>query len=158
MYVERDLEKKIKGYLSAPEIISVVGPRQAGKTTLLKHLQAGIQDSSFLTFEDIEIRELFDLDIKSFIELYIQPARVIFIDEFQYSKKGGQGLKFIYDMVPGRKLIISGSSSLDLTIKAVKHLTGRILSFTLYPFSFRQFLRPKDERLSQLFESTVELG
>jgi len=158
MYIERDLEKKIKGYLSAPEIISVVGARQAGKTTLLKHLQAGIRDSSFLTFEDIEIRELFDLDIKSFIELYIKPARVIFIDEFQYSKKGGQGLKFIYDTVPGRKLVISGSSSLDLTIKAVKHLTGRILSFTLYPFSFREALRSKDERLSKLFESALESG
>jgi hypothetical protein len=156
MYVERDLASKIKQYLSAPEIIAVVGARQAGKTTLLKHLQAGIQDSSFLTFEDIEIRELFDLDIKSFIELYIKPARVIFIDEFQYSKRGGQGLKFIYDTLPGRKLIISGSSSLDLTIKAVKHLTGRILSFTLYPFSFREVLRSKDERLSKLFESTLE--
>ena len=158
MYVERDLASKIKQYLSAPEIIAIVGARQAGKTTLLKHLQAGIQDSSFLTFEDIEIRELFDLDIKSFIELYIKPARVIFIDEFQYSKRGGQGLKFIYDTLPGRKLIISGSSSLDLTIKAVKHLTGRILSFTLYPFSFREVLRSKDERLSRLFESTLEFG
>ena len=114
MYVERDLASKIKQYLSAPEIIAVVGARQAGKTTLLKHLQAGIQDSSFLTFEDIEIRELFDLDIKSFIDLYIKPSRVIFIDEFQYSKRGGPGLKFIYDTVPDRKLIISGSSSLDL--------------------------------------------
>jgi len=158
MYVERDLASKIRQYLSAPEIIAVVGARQAGKTTLLKHLQAGIQDSSFLTFEDIEIRELFDLDIKSFIELYIKPARVIFIDEFQYSKRGGPGLKFIYDTVPDRKLIISGSSSLDLTIKAVKHLTGRILSFTLYPFSFREVLRSKDERLSKLFESTLEFG
>jgi predicted AAA+ superfamily ATPase len=158
MYVERDLASKIKQYLSAPEIIAVVGARQAGKTTLLKHLQAGIQDSSFLTFEDIEIRELFDLDIKSFIELYIKPARVIFIDEFQYSKRGGPGLKFIYDTVPDRKLIISGSSSLDLTIKAVKHLAGRILSFTLYPFSFREVLRSKDERLSKLFESTLEFG
>jgi predicted AAA+ superfamily ATPase len=60
--------------------------------------------------------------------------------------------------VPGRKLIISGSSSLDLTIKAVKHLTGRILAFTLYPFSFREVLRSKDERLSRLFESTLEFG
>jgi len=158
MYVQRDLETKIRQYLSAPEIIAVVGARQAGKTTLLKHLQADIPDSSFLTFEDIEIRELFDLDTKSFVELYIKPARVIFIDEFQHSRKGGQGLKFIYDTVPGRKLIISGSSSLDLTIKAVKHLAGRILSFTLYPFSFREVLRSKDERLSGLFEKTLEFG
>ncbi len=55
-------------------------------------------------------------------------------------------------------MIVSGSSSLDLTIKAVKHLTGRILSFTLYPFSFREVLRSKDERLSKLFESTLEFG
>jgi len=158
MYVERDLENKLKQYLSAPEIIAVIGARQAGKTTLLKHLQAGIQDSSFLTFEDIELRELFDLDIKSFIELHIKPVRVIFIDEFQYSRRGGQGLKFIYDTLPGRKLILSGSSSLDLTIKAVKHLTGRILSFTLYPFSFREVLRFRDERLSKLFESRLEFG
>jgi predicted AAA+ superfamily ATPase len=158
MYIKRDLESKIQQYLSAPEIIAVVGARQAGKTTLLKHLQAGIQDSSFLTFEDIEIRELFDLDTKSFIELYIKPARVIFIDEFQHSRRGGQGLKFIYDTVPDRKLIISGSSSLDLTIKTVKHLTGRILSFFLYPFSFREVLRSKDERLSKLFENTLEFG
>jgi predicted AAA+ superfamily ATPase len=158
MYVRRDLESAIQRYLSAPEIIALIGARQAGKTTLLKHLQAGIQDSSFLTFEDIEIRELFDLDTKSFVELYIKPARVIFLDEFQHSRKGGQGLKFIYDTVPGRKLIISGSSSLDLTIRAVKHLTGRILSFTLYPFSFREVLRSKDQRLSRLFEGTLEFG
>ena len=158
MYIKRDLEGKIRQYLGAPEILAVMGARQAGKTTLLKHLQEGIPDSSFLTFEDIEIRELFDLDTKSFIELYVKPARVIFIDEFQHSRKGGQGLKFIYDTVPGRKLIISGSSSLDLTIKAAKHLTGRILSFTLYPFSFRETLRSKDERLAELFESTLEFG
>lgn len=158
MYIKRDLESKIQQYFSAPEILAVLGARQAGKTTLLKHLQADIPDSSFLTFEDIEIRELFDLDTKSFIDLYIKPARVIFIDEFQHSIKGGQGLKFIYDTVPGRKLIISGSFSLDLTIKAVKHLTGRLLSFTLYPFSFREVLRSKDERLSKLFESTLEFG
>jgi predicted AAA+ superfamily ATPase len=158
MYIKRDLEGKIRRYLEAPEILAVMGARQAGKTTLLKHLQEGIPDSSFLTFEDIEIRELFDLDTKSFIDLYVKPARVIFIDEFQHSRKGGQGLKFIYDTVPGRKLIISGSSSLDLTIKAVKHLTGRIFSFTLYPFSFREALRSKDERLAELFESALEFG
>jgi len=158
MYVKRDLERKIQQYISAPEIIALVGARQAGKTTLLKHLQAGIPDSSFLTFEDIEIRELFDLDIKSFVELHIKPARVIFIDEFQHSKKGGPGLKFIFDTVPARKMIISGSSSLDLTIKAVKHLAGRIFSFTLYPFSFREVLRAKDERLSSLFERALEFG
>jgi len=104
--------------ISAPEIVAVIGTRQAGKTTLLKHLQAGIQDSSFLTFEDIKIRELFDVDTKSFVELYIKPALMICIDEFQHSRKGGQGLKYIYDNVPpaDRAFILNESLFEDLRV------------------------------------------
>ena len=126
MYIERELEHKIKNYMSVPEIIAIVGARQVGKTTLLRHIQENIKNSSYITFEDIETRNLFDRDIKSFIELYIKPFNAIFIDEFQYAKNGGQTLKFIYDTVKGKKIYISGSSVLDLTVTAVKYLVGRI--------------------------------
>lgn len=155
MYIKRFIEGIIKKYLSSPEIIAVVGPRQSGKTTLLKHIQADLPDSVFLTFEDLQLREIFDLDIKTFIELYIKPYRTIFIDEFQYARTGGKSLKFVYDTVPKRKILISGSSSLDLTVKAVKYLAGRLFSFTLYPFSFREFLGARDESLARLFEGPL---
>ena len=67
MYIKRDLEKKIKKYLYAPEIIAVVGARQVGKTTLLKHIQKDIENSTFITLEDAQIRALFNRDINSFI-------------------------------------------------------------------------------------------
>ena len=155
MYIERKLEGIIKKYLPSPEIIAVVGPRQSGKTTLLNHIQAGLPDSVFLTFEDLQLRETFDLDLKTFIELYIKPFRTIFIDEFQYARTGGQSLKFVFDTVPDRKILISGSSSLDLTVKAVKFLAGRLLAFTLYPFSFREFLSARDEPISRLLEGPL---
>jgi predicted AAA+ superfamily ATPase len=156
MYINRDLEQTIRKYLSTPEIIAVVGARQVGKTTLLRHVQEGIKKASFVTFEDMEVRALFDRDIKSFIELYIKPFRYTFIDEFQYAKNGGQSLKFIYDTVKDKKIFISGSSILDLTVKTVKHLVGRIFSFTLYPLKFQEYLSYKDKDLYQYYRKTVK--
>jgi predicted AAA+ superfamily ATPase len=150
MYIRRDLEGKISKYLNVPEIIAVTGARQVGKTTLLKHIQEKLDKSLFITFEDIVIRALFDNDIKSFITLYIKPYRYIFIDEFQYSKNGGQFLKLIYDTVNDKKIFISGSSILDLTIHAVKYLSGRIFSFVLYPLTFHEYLHYKDAGLYDL--------
>lgn len=151
-YIQRTIEASLKKYLDGPEYIALTGARQAGKTTLLRHIQGQVGDSTFLTFEDVELRVLFDKDIKAFVRLYVEPNRVIFIDEFQYAKKGGQSLKFIFDTVPGKKIVVSGSSALDLTISAVKYLAGRILSFTLYPLSFREFLSFRDPALFRLYE------
>ena len=50
MYYERDLEDKIEQYLEASEIIAVFGPRQVGKTTLLKHFYDKVSNPIFLTF------------------------------------------------------------------------------------------------------------
>jgi hypothetical protein len=152
MYIQRTLEPVIKKYLAGPEYIAVTGARQAGKTTLLRHIQGQVGSSIFLTFEDVEIRALFDQDIKSFVRLYVDPHHVVFIDEFQYARKGGPSLKFIFDTVEGKKIIVSGSSALDLTVAAVKHLAGRILSFSLYPLSFREFLSFKDPALLGLLD------
>jgi len=103
-----------------------------------------------LTFEDIELKVLFEEDIKSFIQLYIEPYEHIFIDEFQYAKMGGKHLKFIYDTTD-KKIFISGSSAMELSINAVKYLVGRIFVFNLYSFSFSEFLRVKDENLYRLY-------
>ena len=154
MYIKRDLEKKIKKYLYAPEIIAVVGARQVGKTTLLKHIQKDIENSTFITLEDAQIRALFNRDINSFIELYINPYKYIFIDEFQYARNGGQSLKFIYDTVKDKKIFISGSSVLELTVSTVKYLAGRIFSFTLYPLTFQEYLSYKDTNLYHYYKET----
>ena len=155
MYIKRELEGTIRKYLTAPEIIAIVGARQVGKTTLLKHIQEEVKDSTFITFEDVETRALFDRDIKSFAELHVKPFRYIFIDEFQYAKHGGQSLKYIYDTVKNKKIFISGSSILDLTVKAVKHLVGRIFSFTLYSLTFKEYLSYKDQNLYKYYQQSI---
>ena len=150
MYYKRDLELKLEQYLKSPEIIAIFGPRQVGKTTLLKEFYKKVQNPIFLTFEDIELKVLFEEDIKSFVALYIEPYEHIFIDEFQYAKMGGKHLKYIYDTTD-KKIFISGSSAMELSINAIKYLVGRIFVFNLYSFSFGEFLRVKDENLHKLY-------
>ncbi len=64
---------------------------------------------------------------------------------------GGKHLKCIYDTI-GKKIFISGSSAMELSINAVKYLAGRIFVFNLYSFSFGEFLRAKDANLYRLYQ------
>jgi len=151
MYYKRDLEEKVERYLDSPEIIAIFGPRQVGKTTLLKEFYNRVENAIFMTFEDIELKVLFEEDIKSFIQLYIEPYDYIFIDEFQYASMGGKHLKYIYDTT-SKKIFISGSSAMELSVNAIRYLAGRIFVFNLYSFSFGEFLRIKDANLYQIYK------
>jgi predicted AAA+ superfamily ATPase len=150
-YVKRDLESEIRKYLDSPEILAVVGPRQAGKTTLFKKLGEDLENSNYVTFEDREILEIFEEDEEEFAELYMDDYDYILIDEFQYAGNGGKKLKYLYDE-HDTKILITGSSAAEMTVEGLKHLTGRVLKFNLYPFSFREFLRYRDKKLFKIFE------
>ncbi len=152
IYIERNLEKRINKYIASPEILAIIGPRQAGKTTLISKIYRNLKEAIFITFEDIETLSMFESDIKTFIKIYIKPFKYIFIDEFQYSKSGGKHLKFIYDTIKEKKIVISGSSCIDLTIKTISFLTGRVLVFELYPLSFEEFLSYKDPSVCKIFK------
>ncbi len=150
MYVKRDLELVIRKNLDKKEIIAVIGPRQSGKSSLLKNIFKDLKDAIYLDFEDRETLELFNEDIKGFVELYVKPYKYLFIDEFQYSRDGGKQLKYIYD-THNIKILISGSSATGLSIHGIKYLVGRIFVFNLYPFSFQEFLSYKDEKLCSVY-------
>ncbi len=153
MYVERELERKIKRMLDVPEIIAIFGARQVGKTTLMGRVYESIDDSKiFLDFEDPEIVGLFDEDIKTFAKLYVENHNFIFFDEFQYSRSGGKNLKYLYDTYK-KKFFISGSSCLELTVKLPSYLVGRIFILELFPFSLTEFF---SFRAKKEFEIAVE--
>src|SRR3989338_2933058 len=135
MYISRILESELKKYLNKREIVAVVGPRQCGKTTLLKHIFNDLKNAIFLDFEDRETLELFNEDVKSFADLYVRKYNYLLIDEFHYAKEGGKNLKYIYDNYK-IKIIISGSSVSNLSIQSIKYLVGRVFVFNLYQFSF----------------------
>lgn len=151
MYIKRFLEEDIGKYISKREIIAVIGPRQSGKTTLLRHFYENCRNAVFLDFEDRQTLELFSEDINSFIDLYVKKHDYVFIDEFQYAKEGGRNLKYIYDNCKA-KILISGSSASELSIQSIKFLVGRIFVFTLHPFSFEEYLDYKNKDLCSILK------
>lgn len=156
MYIKRKLEGTVLKYLKSKEIIAITGPRQSGKTTLLKNIQSSLKKSVYITFENIKDLNLFDQDIDNFAKKYLDEYKYVFIDEFQYAKNGGKRLKYLYDVFPNNKLIISGSSAVDLTIKAIKFLVGRVFIFNLFPFDFEEFLQTKKGNLLGIYRKCVE--
>lgn len=151
MYIKRKLEDTISRYLKSPEVLAIVGPRQSGKTTLIKEIAGRLPSAQMISFEDRDTLSLFERDIKGFAKVYGK-APYLFIDEFQYAHEGGKKLKYLYDE-HHTKIIITGSSSIDLTVQAVKYLVGRIFIFQLFPFDFQEFLSWKAPNLSATFSS-----
>lgn len=143
MYIKRKLEDKILKYLDSPEIIAVVGPRQCGKSTMLLKIFEGLKDTSIVSFEDRTALNMFNRNINDFVDVYVKNKKFLFIDEFQYAKNGGKKLKYIFD-TEKTKIFISGSSAIDMTVNALKYLTGRIFIFHLFPFDFEEFLSYKE--------------
>ena len=154
MYIKRDLEEKLLTYLHTPEILGVFGPRQSGKSTLIGHLFADLPNSHQITFEDVEALDLFESDIKSFAKLHIEGHSFVFIDEVQYAPSFGQRMKYLFDTYKNQvKFFVSGSSTTDFYLKGLKYLVGRIFIFHLFPFSFKEFLRYKNENLLKVINS-----
>lgn len=127
----------------------IIGPRQAGKTSLLyllaEHLiKEGISHDNLYYFdlEDIDILSYFNsISPTSFASQFDSKAEVfIFIDEVQYLNNPSNLLKIIHDHFPNIKLFVSGSSTLAIKKKFKESLTGRKMVFVLRTLSFDEFL------------------
>ncbi len=161
-YYERELTETVKSWIERKEVIAIKGPRQSGKTTLLRMLinwlkeERGVDEGHiiFKTMEDPDFREQFDKKPRDTVESYLADGEkhYFFLDEFHYLADGGEKLKFMYDTTENVKFIITGSSSLELTGSTSKHLVGRMFSTELYPFSFWEFLNVKEKRLARIYE------
>jgi len=159
-YFERNLLEEIKKWMDRREIIAIKGPRQSGKTTLLEMLKEWLikekgvdeEDIVFITFEDRELLEKFELDPKSFVRRFVGERKVYFmIDEAHYCRDIGQKLKLLYDLYKNIKFIITGSSSLEITSETARFLVGRLFSFELLPLNFHEFLKVRDKNLARIY-------
>ena len=154
--VKRDIEREIVKWLDSKEIIAIRGTRQCGKTTFLSMIAEILQKRGidkkkihFVSFEDDIEKEKFEKNPIDYISYYLSDDKskhFFLLDEVQYIKDAGKILKLIYDKINYIKIIITGSSSLDLN-EVGSYLVGRILFFEMYPFSFEEFLRSKDEKI-----------
>ena len=159
VYIKREIEHELIKWLESREIIAVRGARQSGKTTLLMRIKEILNNNNvdddrihYISFEDDIIRLKFEENVKEFIEFHLTSKKkhYFLLDEVQYIKDAGKKLKLIFDSFSNIKIFITGSSSFDLT-NLGSYLVGRIIFFNLYPFSFGEFLKSKDEKYEKLY-------
>lgn len=150
--IKRKLFAELKTHLLKKEISFIVGPRQAGKTTLMlllkEYLEKRGEKTLFLNLDIEQDKEFFTSQVKLIrkIELELGKERgFVFIDEIQRKEDAGLFLKGIYDMNLPYKFIVSGSGSVELKEKIHESLTGRKRIFELSTLSFEEFTNFKTE-------------
>lgn len=154
MYLPRNLENPIKSKLFQGKVIVLYGPRQSGKTTLVKKIIADYGDSvRFIDCELLENRDLLTNRSSQELFLLVQQYKIVVFDEAQVIPNIGSVLKTLFDHHPEIQYIAAGSSSFDLANNVSEPLTGRFFEFTLYPFSLTEIAKNSfdaEQALSQL--------
>ncbi|MFH1777878.1 MAG: ATP-binding protein [Candidatus Omnitrophota bacterium] len=164
--IKRDLLKDVKDHLLKKEISLIIGPRQAGKTTLMFLLQQYLtkqgRKSLFLNLDNEADKNHFISQnglIKKIVLELGKKKGYVFIDEIQRKENAGIFLKGIYDLNLPYKFIVSGSGSLELKEKIHETLVGRKRIFALNTISFNEFVNFKtnyhyEDKLTDFF--TIE--
>ncbi|MBW2139222.1 MAG: ATP-binding protein [Deltaproteobacteria bacterium] len=150
--IQRNLLDELKAHLSQREISLIIGPRQAGKTTLMfilmDYLRKRGEKTLFLSL-DFESDQQFFVSQRSLmgkIELEMGKERgFVFIDEIQRKENAGLFLKGLYDSNLPYKFIVSGSGSLELKEKIHESLVGRKRLFQLGTITFDEFVNFKTD-------------
>jgi uncharacterized protein len=140
MYIQRNLSEHLRKQLQLFPILSLTGPRQSGKTTLLKEI---FPDYQYFNLERIDFREMITLDPMGFLKA--TGSKVIF-DEVQNIPDLFHYIQVVSDErnTPGQ-YILSGSQSFLLNEKIAQSLAGRVYISHLFPFDMTEIPQAKTD-------------
>lgn len=138
----------------------IYGPRQTGKTTLVKQLGKSSGLKALYLSADLSKNEilLMQRDLSTLTQL-TEGYQLLIIDEAQRVENIGLVLKVLYDEMPHLKVIATGSSSFDLANKASEPLTGRKKVFHLLPFALGEIMQGMNSyELDQKLDESIIYG
>lgn len=145
--IHRYILDELRRDISRKEIAFLIGPRQAGKTTIMQLVQGELaaagEKTLFLSLDYDYDRAYFDSQqtLLKKIELELGTGSgFVFIDEIQRREDAGIFLKGLQDMRLPYKFIVSGSGSVDLKAKVKESMLGRKRLYEVYPLSLQEFV------------------
>ena len=158
--ITRDLQKVIEQNLFKGKAIVLIGPRQVGKTTLLKLItEKTALPALTLNCDEPEPRELLTNTNSQKLKQLIGNYKVVLIDEAQRVKNIGLTLKLIIDNIKDVQLLVSGSSALEIANEIKEPLTGRKYEYNLFPFSTNELVNSTNTLTEkQLLEKRLLYG
>lgn len=132
LYLTRSIEEIITEASQYFSVISVTGPRQSGKSTLLKHLFPNVPKYSL---KDVNIREFAEHDPIAFLR---QHPKGMFIDEIQKVPQLLEYIQGIVDDAPDTQFFLTASSNFELLSHLSESLPGRAGVFELLPMTYSE--------------------
>lgn len=140
MFYNREIQESLERKSTFP-VIAILGPRQSGKTTLVKN---HFSKHAFFSLEDLSIREFITSDPKGFLKEHENEFGII-LDEFQYAP---QILSYIQLEVDEKNrpgyFVLTGSQNFLMNQAITQSLAGRVGILALLPFSLKEL---KDNKL-----------
>jgi len=132
LYLNRTIEGIIREASQYFSVISVTGPRQSGKSTLLKHL---FPDVPKYSLKDVNVREFAEHDPIAFLH---QHPNGMFIDEIQKVPQLLEYIQGIVDDNPDCRFLLTGSSNFELLHGLCESLPGRAGVYELLPMTYHE--------------------
>jgi uncharacterized protein len=144
--INRIIENQIKNKLFKGKVITLIGARQTGKTTLLKKiLNEQREDAIWLNADEFDIKERFKNPTSTSLKSLFGNKKIVIIDEAHQIAEMGLALKLLVDTYPETQIIATGSSAFELQNKTNEPLTGRKYEFNLYPISYSELVNHHSE-------------
>lgn len=135
-HIHRLIKPSLEKWFFKEKAIVLIGPRQVGKTTLLKQIAKERElDATWLDADLPEVRQQLENPTLATIRATIGSYKIVIIDEIQRLPNAGLLLKIMVDNFKDVQFLATGSSSLEISETIFEPLTGRHILFNLYPFS-----------------------
>ncbi|WP_396168895.1 ATP-binding protein [Flavobacterium sp.] len=136
--LDRVVKNNIEEKWNSGKVLILIGPRQVGKTTLLRSLCEREGNYLFVNGDDTEDRLLFENAGENKLRNIIGNYTTVFFDEAQRITNIGLVLKIIHDQIQNVRLVVSGSSALEIANQINEPLTGRKWEYNLFAFSWQE--------------------
>ncbi len=158
--IDRIITQSILSDFKRNKVIVLLGARQVGKTTLLSNLHKADGKVLMLNCDDMDDAIQLENPSSTGLHHLLEPYELVFIDEAQRVRNIGLTLKMIGDLkLQHTQVVVTGSSSLDMANEVNEPATGRLIEYSLYPFTLTELAAYTSEREEQrLLESRMIYG
>jgi len=140
-WIKRYYEERFDQMLQRGKVLVIFGSRQVGKTSLINRMIQKGADIFMGDGNDLDLQDIFNSQRLSVIQNALGGYKMIIIDEAQKIINIGQALKLLIDHIPNTTIIVTGSSSFDLSNKLGEPLTGKQKVYTLFPVSILELVQ-----------------
>lgn len=142
MLIHRILLETVQSNIGDGKAIIIMGPRQAGKSTLLAELTKQTDRKHlFWDCDEPDIRQLLTNTTSTALKNLIGDATLVLIDEAQRVKNIGLTLKLFTDRIPGVQVVVTGSSAFELANEINEPMTGRKHEYLMLPISTAEMMQ-----------------